>query len=157
MGHFGEKWKFANSGEKRCRFKRLNLNFFLKKVRSTLLLWVKISPFEHCSTLIWFNMNHMMIMMLMNCFCGIVDWRTAFSLMSCRDHCQRSSPWQIPHTLRAGFEPAQNQSSGLVEWSCAVVITSTPRRLKWRINYFYLQLLLLFYIGFDFSCPNRTI
>ena len=29
---------------------------------------------------------------------------------------------------RAGFEPAQNLSSGLVEWSCAVVITTTPRR-----------------------------
>ena len=28
---------------------------------------------------------------------------------------------------RAGFEPAQNLSSGLVEWSCAVVITTTPR------------------------------
>ena len=30
---------------------------------------------------------------------------------------------QISNTPRAGFEPAQNLSSGLVEWSCAVVIT----------------------------------
>ena len=28
-------------------------------------------------------------------------------------------------SLQAGFEPAQNLSSGLVEWSCAVVITTT--------------------------------
>ena len=42
-------------------------------------------------------------------FCGMVDRRKAFSLISSRDHCQRSSP------SRAGFEPAQNLSSGLVE------------------------------------------
>ena len=40
-----------------------------------------------------------------------------------RDPHHRESP-----TRRAGFEPAQNLSSGLVEWSCAVVITTTPRR-----------------------------
>ena len=39
-----------------------------------------------------------------------------------RDPHHRESP-----TRRAGFEPAQNLSSGLVEWSCAVVITNTPR------------------------------
>ena len=32
---------------------------------------------------------------------------------------------------QGGFEPAQNLSSGLVEWSCAVVITTTPWR-GWR-------------------------
>ena len=66
---------------------------------------------------------------LMNCFCfcGMVDRPKAFSLISSWDHCQRSSPSQISDTLRAGFEPAQNLISGLVEWSCAVVITTTPR------------------------------
>ena len=34
-------------------------------------------------------------MMMMNCFCGIVDQRKAFSLISSRDHCQRSSPSRI--------------------------------------------------------------
>ena len=48
-------------------------------------------------------------------FCGIVDQRKVFSLVSSRDHCQRSSPSRISDTLRAGFEPAQNLSSGLVE------------------------------------------
>ena len=63
----------------------------------------------------------MMMMMMMNCFCGMVDWWKAFSLISSRDHCHRSSPSQIYDTPRAGFEPAQNLSSGLAEWSCAVV------------------------------------
>ena len=64
-------------------------------------------------------------LMMMNCFCSMVDRRKAFSLISSRDHCQRSSPSRISDT---GFELAQNLSSGLVEWSCAVVITITPRR-----------------------------
>ena len=66
----------------------------------------------------------LMMIMMMNCFCGMVDRRKVFSLISSRDHCQRSSPSRISDTLRAGFEPAQNLSSGSVEWSCAVVITS---------------------------------
>ena len=33
-----------------------------------------------------------LMMMMMNCFCGMVDRRKAFSLISSRDHCQRSSP-----------------------------------------------------------------
>ena len=33
--------------------------------------------------------------MMMNCFCGMVDRRKAFSLISSRDHCQRSSPSRI--------------------------------------------------------------
>ena len=35
--------------------------------------------------------------------------------------------WWHSDMPRAGFEPAQNLSSGLVEWSCAVVITATLR------------------------------
>ena len=66
-----------------------------------------------------------------DCFCGMVDQRKAFSLTSSRGHCQRSSPSQISDTPWAGFEPAQKLSSGLVEWSCAVVITTTPRRHEW--------------------------
>ena len=65
---------------------------------------------------------------MMNCFCSIVDRRKAFSLISSRGHCQRSSPSRISDMPQAGFQPAQNLSSGLVEWSCAVVITTTPRR-----------------------------
>ena len=54
-------------------------------------------------------------------------------IVSSRNHCQRSphhreSPSRISDMPRAGFEPAQNLSSGLVERSCAVVITTTQRR-----------------------------
>ena len=55
-----------------------------------------------------------MMMMVMNFFCGMVD-RKAFSYISGRDHCWRPSPSQISDMWRAGFEPAQNLSSGLVE------------------------------------------
>ena len=61
-----------------------------------------------------------------------VVWLTdemRFSLIYSRDHCQRSSPLQISDTLQTGFEPAQNLSSGFAEWSCVVVITTTPRLL----------------------------
>ena len=75
-------------------------------------------------------MMMMMMMMIMNCLCGMVDRRKAFSLISSRDHCQRSSPSRISDTPWARFEPAQNLGSGLVEWSCAVVITTTPKFLS---------------------------
>ena len=73
-------------------------------------------------------MMMMMMMMMMNCFCGMVNWWKVFSLISSQDYCQRSSPLWISDMPRAGFEPAQNLSSSSVEWSCAVVITTTPCR-----------------------------
>ena len=72
-------------------------------------------------------MMMMMMMMMINCFCGMVDRRKVFSLTSSQDHCQRSSLFWIYDTPQADFKPAQNLSSGLVEWSCAVVITTTAR------------------------------
>ena len=39
-------------------------------------------------------------------FCGMVDRRKAFSLISSRDHCQRSSPPRISDTPGTEFEPA---------------------------------------------------
>ena len=65
------------------------------------------------------------VIIMMNCFCCMVDRRKAFSLISNRDHCQSSSPTGISDTPRAGFEPAQNLSSGFAEWSCAVLIITT--------------------------------
>ena len=60
-------------------------------------------------------MMMMILMMMMNCFCGVVDERKAFGLISSQDHCQRSSPSRISNTPQAGFEPVQYLSSGLVE------------------------------------------
>ena len=66
-----------------------------------------------------YTMNYkvalVIMMMMMNYFCGMVDRRKAFSLISSWDHCQRSSPSRISDTPQAGFEPAQNLNSGLVE------------------------------------------
>ena len=41
----------------------------------------------------------LMMMKMRNCFCGMVDRRKSFSLISNRDHCQRSLPSQISNTL----------------------------------------------------------
>ena len=38
------------------------------------------------------NTSVAMMMMMINCFCGMVDRGKAFSLISSGDHCQRSSP-----------------------------------------------------------------
>ena len=57
---------------------------------------------------------------VMNCFCGMVDQWKAFNLIFSWDHCQRSSPLQISDIPQTAFKPAQNLSSALVEWSCAV-------------------------------------
>ena len=50
-------------------------------------------------------MMMMMMMMMMKYFCGMVDERKVFSLISSRDHCQTPSPSQISDTPRAGCEP----------------------------------------------------
>ena len=66
--------------------------------------------------------------MMINSFHVMLNQRKEFSLISSWEHCQRSSPLRISDTPRANFEHAQNLSSGFVEWSRAVVITTTPRR-----------------------------
>ena len=53
----------------------------------------------------------MMMMMMMNCFCAMVDRRKAFSLISSWDHSQRSSASQISNMPQAELEPAQNLGS----------------------------------------------
>ena len=75
-------------------------------------------------------------------FCGTVDQQMALSLISSWDHCHRSSMSQIYDMLLAGFKPGQNLSSGLVEWSCAVVITT----VSWRLFYYFIALRNLWYI-----------
>ena len=61
-------------------------------------------------------MMMMMMMMMMHCFGWWYDSTTkAASLISSRDHCQRHSLLRISDTPRAGFESAQNLSSGIVE------------------------------------------
>ena len=77
----------------------------------------------------------------MDCFYGLVQCQKAFSLISSWDQCQRSSPFWISGTLQAEFKPVQNLSSGSVEWSCVVVITTTPRCNKLTIKIWKVSLL----------------
>ena len=60
------------------------------------------------------------VMIMMNCFCGMVDRRKDYLIFSL-DHCQRSSTLRISDTPQARYEPVHNLSSCCVEWSCAVV------------------------------------
>ena len=59
-------------------------------------------------------------------------WRIVFVVWSTDE--RRFALFQAG--IWTGFEPAQNLSSGFVEWSYAVVVTTTPRRHKrhkfWR-------------------------
>ena len=47
-----------------------------------------------------FFLNSDFMMMMMNCFCGIVDLRIAGGRLSRRDHCQQASLSWLPNTLR---------------------------------------------------------
>ena len=62
-------------------------------------------------------------------FCGMVERWNAFSLISSQEHCQRSPPLQVSDKVWTGFESVKNFSSGLVERSYAVAITTKPQQL----------------------------
>ena len=68
----------------------------------------------------------MMMMMMMNCFCGVIDERILCSLVSSRDHFQRSSLSLTSNMVQARFEPGQNLIWGFAKWCWAVVTTTTP-------------------------------
>ena len=89
----------------------------------------------------------MMMTMIVNCFCGMVDRRKVFSLIWSQDHYQKSSPLQISNMPQVIFEHAQNLSSGLVELSCAVVITTTP----WHHHTPSSSSLILLFIIYQFN------
>ena len=123
----------------------LKIQTWMKKRLKTLVK--KIFYFAYVKEMMLKEMMMMMMMMMMmNCFCGMVDRQKAFSLNSIlliSDHSQRTSPSPISNTPRAEFEPAQNLNSGLVEWICSVVITTTPRRHKMSCDIMYVLYILL--------------
>ena len=94
-------------------------------------------------------------MIMMNCFCGIVDWQKVFSLISSQDHCQRYSPSLFSYTLRAGFEPAQNLEFRL----CLIKLcssdnhyTSVPQNtILWHRDINWLQKWLLHWILWTYT------
>ena len=63
-----------------------------------------------------------MILLIMNCFCRMVDQQNSLSFISNRDHRQRFSSSQTSDMPWAEFEPAWNPSSDFVQKTCAVVI-----------------------------------
>ena len=67
--------------------------------------------------------------MMINRFCGMANQQKAFSHFSSQDHFQWSSQLRITNMPQAGFEPAQNLSSGFDEWSCEVAKTTTLEKL----------------------------
>ena len=95
------------------------MTFTFFHVEKVIVLFARLFSKECISSIWWW---------IMNCFGSVVNQWKAFSLISSQDRCQRFSPSRISDTLGTRFEPAQNLSSAFVEWSCAVVITTTSRR-----------------------------
>ena len=108
------------------------LQSFSKCLNLIPLAFIKILSPSSCSS--WFGSTGILFYYFTSSCLDEMNWiillygdrRKAFRLISNRNHCQRSSPSRISDTPRAGFEPAQNMSSGLVKWSCTVVRTTTP-------------------------------
>ena len=96
-------------------------NLILLKKFVCLVIYITFRNLEEAIT---------MMMKMMNYFCGMVDQRKGYSLISVRDHYQKSSPSWISDPARARFQPSQNLSSGFVEWRCTVMIITTP----WLFN-----------------------
>ena len=78
----------------------------------------------------------MMMMMMMYCFFGMVDQRKAFSLISRRDHYQRSSPSRTSNTPRV-FQFHNDILSSTCKKGVFLVlsmVSTYPK--KWKFCYF---------------------
>ena len=71
--------------------------------------------------------TRMMTLMMMNCYCGMLDQWKCVKPISRRINYRRLLPSQTSDTLLTGVELAQNLCSGFVKWSFAVMITTIPR------------------------------
>ena len=97
-----------------------------------LVTWHSFAQLSACRYLLWLPLTWWWWWIV------FVIWfyrRKLFSLISTRDHFQRSSPKQISNTPRAGFEPVLNLNSVLGERRCPVVITTTLRHYVASWNY----------------------
>ena len=120
-------WKFSTPSTVTKSLEFLNTSNILRYLFKIRFPWPVLGLRKGPEKLYLFMMM-MMMMMMMSCFCGMVDRQKVYSLISSRDHCQISSPSRISNMPRTGFEPVKNLSWGFVEWNCAVLITTTPRR-----------------------------
>ena len=76
-----------------------------------------------CILLFW------IIYLMMICFCGWLTNKRSLILFAART-IVRDPHYQEYDISWPGFELVQNLNSGFDEWSCAVVITTTPQHHK---------------------------
>ena len=88
--------------------------------------------------------NMVMMIMMMNCFCGMVERRKAFSLISSRDQCQRSSPPRISDTPDQGLNLRRT-------WVQAHGTTTFHLKEAGSLNKFNLIILTHFNLVFHFT------
>ena len=99
-----EKSHFSNRDK---LFTSLNSMRFQGEYLKILLLMrsedIETNPGPKKQLLIMMMMVIMMMVKMMNCFCGMVDRRKAFSFISSRDHCPRSSSSRTSDTPRGSI------------------------------------------------------
>ena len=83
----------------------------------------------------------MMLMAIMNCFSGMIEQQKVFSLISSRDHCQRSHQRK---SLARREQDLNNLSSGFGEWSCAILTKICL--CEWRCVVLYKNMEFLKYL-----------
>ena len=89
--------------------------------------------------------------MMMTYFSGIIDRRKALTLFPAgTSHFHHGPPSWIFSRSRDGFITAQNMSLGFDEWSCALMIATTPRcHFVWTT---YMLSLIPLQLYFQFLC-----
>ena len=78
--------------------------------------------------------------LMLNCCCKIVDRRKTLSFAISRNDCKGISLSQTSDTMRAVVELVQGLSSGFIEGSCALVVSTTRwNAMSFRefLNWYY--------------------
>ena len=91
-----------------------------------------------------------MMMMIMNCFCGMFDWRKGFGLFSSWDHCQRSSPLKISDTPK--LKLCMTELAFLEHFFCSKNWGNRP-----KIKFFWLNLKKNLVISFPWIFSKMKI
>ena len=102
-------------------FFNLGIQYILGKTLSSWLTLILKFFYKYAK---WWVLDELM----MNYFCGMVDWRMAFSLIFSREHCQGFLLLQISDKPWVGFEPAQNllRVQTLLKHIISITIFDTP-------------------------------
>lgn len=76
---------------------------------------IKFFPRKTIQTKIQFICSNEIMIMMINCFCEMVDQQKVFSLISTQDHWQTFSEPHAFDTPQVGLEPTQNLRSSFAE------------------------------------------